>query len=465
MCGIVGFVDTQGSGEVLTKMVGTLHHRGPDDQGISLYRHNDHVIGLGHARLSIIDLSSAGHQPMRFGDLEIVYNGEVYNYEAIKKELQDKGHAFKTHSDTEVILHAFAEWGKACVHRFIGMFAFVIYDRQKQQLNCCRDRAGVKPFYYHHKGNVFLFASELKAFHSSPSFEKAVDLAALGQYFHYGYVPTPYCIFQHTFKLKQGHWLTYDVARNEVHIAPYWSVHEHYQKPKGKMDYQEAKEEVEEIISSACEYRMVADVPVGVFLSGGYDSSAVTAFLQKDRTEKLKTFTIGFEEGNNEAPFAKATADYLGTDHTTFYCTTKEAQEIIPQLPFYYDEPFADSSAIPTMLVSREARKQVTVALSADAGDEVFVGYDRYQTLLAHAATLSRIPNRFKSLAKPALAIASGVLPAQKDALIHQLESLAQALNKDRKQEAIDLYRYMLGFPKTYASRLFHAALPEQKSG
>ena len=352
------------------------------------------ITGLGHRRLSIIDLSNAASQPMQFENLYIVFNGEIYNYNEIRDELIAKGHQFSTHSDTEVILHAFKEWGNKCVDRFIGMFAFVIYDKLQQKVFCVRDRAGVKPFFWYHKKGLFLFASELKAFHQHPGFEKEMNTDAVAAFMQYGYVPTPHCIFNDTYKLQPGHTLTLDLQTEKIAIEKYWDVLDFYNKPKLTISLPDAITETERILEKAFQYRMVADVPVGVFLSGGYDSTCVTALLQKNSTSKINTFTIGVhDKGLNEAPFAKATADHLGTNHTEYYCTSHEALEIVPDLPFYYDEPFADSSAIPTTLVSKLARQKVTVALSADAGDEIFAGYNKYDYIARVKNKIDKVPS------------------------------------------------------------------------
>ena len=399
MCGIAGFIDfNNGSSvEVLRDCTDTLHHRGPDGSGYEFFQNNNCQVALGHRRLSIIDLTEAGKQPMQYKHWYIVFNGEMYNYAEVKTELEKLGHHFISHSDTEVILHAWEQWGKDMIHRFIGMFAFVIYDAQKKSIVCFRDRAGVKPFYYYWHNGVFLFASELKAFHKHPGFKKEINTQALHQFLQYGYILAPLSIFVNTHKLLPGHFLglqTNASAASEPVIEKYWDVYDAYNKPKLKISEQEAIDEAEKLLISACKYRMVADVPVGVFLSGGYDSSAVTALLQSNQTEKLKTFTIGFyEEDHNEAVYAKAVAEYLGTDHTEYYCTTKEAQDIIPQIPFFCDEPFGDSSIIPTTLVSKLARKEVTVALSADAGDETFAGYNKYPMALDFLKKIKRVPS------------------------------------------------------------------------
>lgn len=395
MCGITGFIDfaRSSSENTLERMTNTLFHRGPDGSGIQLLNEEKAQIGFGHRRLSIIDLSEHGTQPMQFEHLWICFNGEIYNYQEIKDELSSLGHSFVGGSDTEMILHAYAQWGKACIDKFIGMFAIVLYDTKANTIFCVRDRAGVKPFFYYKQGDLFLFASELKAFHEHPKFQKKINLAAVGAFMQYGNVPTPHCIFEDCYKLEPGHSLTLNLENQTVQIERYWNVYDAYNQPKTSISFEEAKTETEKILTSACEYRMVADVPVGVFLSGGYDSACVTSLLQKNRTEKLKTFTIAVPDiGLNEAPYAKDVAKHLGTDHTEIECTQKDATDLIVDLPFYYDEPFADSSAIPTTLVSIMARKHVTVALSADAGDEVFAGYNRYDYLMRYGKKMEQLP-------------------------------------------------------------------------
>lgn len=395
MCGISGFVDysKKTSLPVLEKMNRALAHRGPDGEGYAIYENDRAMVGLGHRRLSIIDLTDGGSQPQSFGHLHITFNGEIYNYAEIKSDLEKIGHTFQSHSDTEVILHAYHEWGNDALQRFIGMFAFVIYDDIKHKLFACRDRPGVKPFIYYWKNGLFLFGSELKALMLHPDFQKDINVNAIAAFMQYGFVPAPHCIFNDTYKLKPGHYLELDINTSALTTTEYWSVYTAYNKPELKISLPEAIIETEKILTNAFQYRMVADVPVGVFLSGGYDSSCVTALLQANNRAKIKTFTIGVPDaGLNEAPFAKDIAAHLGTEHTEYYCTTKEALEIVPELPYYYDEPFADSSAIPTTLVSRIAREKVTVALSADGGDEIFAGYKRYDHVMNYGKKLRSIP-------------------------------------------------------------------------
>ena len=328
MCGITGFIDftKKSSKDILQSCTNTLEHRGPDGEGFELLENEHAQVGLGHRRLSIIDLSSFANQPMWYKNFCIIFNGEIYNYVEIKRTLEEKGHSFTTNSDTEVILHAWEEWGSDMLQRFIGMFAFAIYDTQHNKLFCCRDRAGVKPFIYSWNNGLFLFGSELKALMKHPQFKKEIDMDALAAYMQFGYVPTPHCIFKDSFKLKPGHWIEVDLVQQSITTHQYWNVYDSYNKPKLDIGYDEAVLETEKLLTSAFQYRMVSDVPVGVFLSGGYDSSCVTAILQKNNTEKIKTFTIGVpDEGLNEAPHAKKIAAHLGTDHTEFYCTHKEA--------------------------------------------------------------------------------------------------------------------------------------------
>ena len=442
MCGISGFIDFNKAtaDDVLQKMTKIMAHRGPDGEGFGLYNTDYAKVGLGHRRLSIIDLSEGGKQPQVFGSLHITFNGEVYNYAEIKKELEAKGHTFNSHSDTEVILHAYAEWGSACLQRFTGMFAFVIYDEKAQNIFACRDRAGVKPFFYYwHKG-LFLFASELKALLQHPEFKKEINLDAVAAFLQYAYVPTPHCIYTNTYKLKPGHFLEIDLATKQLHTRQYWSVYDAYNKPLLKIDFAEAVSETEKVLTKAFEYRMVSDVPVGVFLSGGYDSACVTALLQKNHTEKIKTFTIGVpDDGLNEAPYAKDVAAHLGTDHTEYYCTHKEAVEIVPHLPFFYDEPFADSSAIPTTLVSKIAREKVTVALSADAGDEIFAGYNRYDYTIKYGKKLQNIPPFMRRSAAAIMeAIPSTAIPLlQKKYLFHSRYEKIKTFLKNPSEQNI----------------------------
>ena len=381
MCGIAGFADFKKNStvELLRSMTDAMLHRGPDDGGHEVYEAPQALIGFGQRRLSILDLSPLGHQPMHFGDLIVNFNGEIYNFKEIRAELEGKGYTFNSWSDTEVILKGYHCWGMDMVQKFIGMFAIALYDKANEKLILIRDRAGIKPLYYYWNGDLLLFASELKAFFQHPDFVKKIDTASLALFLQYSYIPAPHCIFQNTYKLLPGHYMNIDLRNREREEKKYWDVFDYYNKPKISISDAEAIDETDRLLKSAYEYRMVADVPVGIFLSGGYDSSSVAALLQTGRTEKLKTFTIGFHENEfNEAPEAKKIAEYLGTDHTEWYLTAKEAGGVLSRLPEIYDEPFADNSTVPSVLVSQLARQQVKVALSADGGDEIFGGYNKF---------------------------------------------------------------------------------------
>lgn len=467
MCGISGYIDfnKKTAEDTLESMIAMLHHRGPDDRGVEHFSFPECLVGLSQARLSIIDLSAAGHQPMHYQQLSVVFNGEIYNFKEIKKELEELGHQFISQSDTEVILHAFSEWGVKCVKRFIGMFAIVLLDKEAEKVYYFRDRAGVKPFYYYWKDGLMLFSSELKAFHKHPQFKKIIDPAALKLYLDFGYIPSPYTIFQDCHKLMPGKYLSLDLHTKQIEIQSYWELHSFYKKEESAISFSEAKKELHQLLKSACEYRMIADVPVGIFLSGGYDSSAVTAILQSNRSSKIKTFTIGFKDGNNEAPHAKKIAQHLGTDHFEYYCTTKEAQEIIPELPFIYDEPFADSSAIPTFLVSKIARQEVTVALSADAGDEVFAGYNNYPLMMNYANRLNKIPDSMKAIAGKVMKLGSYLTPVSKLSLKHKLYGAGFAIKKDKNQQIADLLWKASTLPNEYVDNLLIQANTTYSTG
>lgn len=388
MCGIAGFIDfkKETSVEKLKEMTDTLTHRGPDDAGYEVFEDPAALIGFGQRRLSILDLSALGHQPMHFENLVVDFNGEIYNFMEIRAELETKGYTFQSHSDTEVILKGFHCWGMDVVHKFIGMFAFALYDKAARKVYLVRDRTGVKPLYYYFKNEILLFGSELKALYAHERFEKNIKTGSLALFLHYSYIPGSHSIFENTFKLLPGHYLELDLANGQQKTHTYWDVNHFYNQPLLNISETDAVNETERLLKSAYEYRMVADVPVGVFLSGGYDSSSVAALLQHGRTEKLKTFTIGFHEiAYNEAKEAKKIAEYLGTDHTEWYLTANEVGSLLSTLPEIYDEPFADNSTVPTVLVSQLARRTVKVALSADGGDEIFGGYHKFGQSLKYS--------------------------------------------------------------------------------
>ncbi|MEQ9620242.1 MAG: asparagine synthase (glutamine-hydrolyzing) [Deltaproteobacteria bacterium] len=393
MCGIVGIWSPNNkiNREVLISMTNTLSHRGPDDSGI--YIDEEYSLGLGHRRLSVLDQSPLGHQPMANDNesIWVTYNGEIFNFKDIRKELIQKGYKFKSNTDTEVIVKSFEEWGIECVNKFIGMFAIGIWDSRVKKLYLIRDRAGVKPLYYYFKDGLLLFGSELKALMKYPKFNKDIDLNALPLYLKYGYVPAPFTIFKDTYKLKPGHYLCF--KENNPEQIKYWDIVDSYLKGPLKKSEDEIEEELEDLLIDSFRYSLVSDVPVGIFLSGGIDSTTLTAFLSKNVDNQLKTFSIGFHENSyNEAEWAKKIANYLGTDHTEYYLSAKEAFEIVGKLPEIYDEPFADNSGIPTYLLSNLTRNNVKVALSADGGDELFCGYTRYINLNKLNSLICRLP-------------------------------------------------------------------------
>ncbi|MGI9428425.1 MAG: asparagine synthase (glutamine-hydrolyzing), partial [Bythopirellula sp.] len=397
MCGIAGCLVADGAicGEAeITKLVqdmtSTLVHRGPDDNGHWIDRAAR--VGLGHRRLSILDLSQAGRQPMtsRSGRFTIVYNGEVYNYRALRQQLEQQGHTFRGGSDTEVILAALEQWPlEEAIQRFVGMFAIAVWDTEQQRLFLVRDRLGIKPLYYGWVGNDFVFASELKALRCHPKWKGAINRNALAQYMQHSSVPAPASIYAGIHKLPPATVLTLTLpndrsTRAEISRGPaaYWSAASAFEAGRESVfrgTEEEAVEQLEVHLREAVATRMISDVPIGAFLSGGIDSSLIVALMQAQSSRQVKTFTIGFQEGfNDEAKYARAVAAHLGTKHTELYVTAEEAMQVIPRLPDLYDEPFADSSQIPTFLVSKLARSQVTVALSGDGGDELFAGYNRY---------------------------------------------------------------------------------------
>ena len=438
MCGLVGFLggvaadDLFAYGAVLQHMAETIETRGPDDAGY--WADSDRRIGLGHRRLSIVDLSPAGHQPMVSGSGRYVmaYNGEIYNHLDCRATLAMAGSnvSWRGHSDTETLLAGFDAWGiQGTVERCIGMFAFAVWDKQTRTLTLVRDRLGEKPLYYGWQGtgqhDTFLFGSELKALKEHPAFAAGIDRNALCLLMRHNYIPAPYSIYQDIAKLEAGCLLTVSLAQPEPKVVRYWSAAAvavsgcaapFVGTPTKAVD------ELEVLLKSAVQLQMMADVPLGAFLSGGIDSSTVVALMQAQSSRPVKTFTIGFnEESYNEAVHAKSVAKYLGTEHTELYVSPQQALDVIPRLPMMYCEPFSDSSQIPTFLVSQLARQQVTVSLSGDAGDELFCGYTRY--LLANKLwrKLSVLPEGSRRFAARGL---TSLSPSRLNALLGPVQGM-----------------------------------------
>lgn len=408
MCGIAGYLAPGYSREeslsILERMTGALVHRGPDSAGH--WVDEQAGVSLGHRRLAIIDLSPEGHQPMisACGRYVIVFNGEIYNYKSLRHEIEEQADGapllhFRGHSDTEVMLACISRWGlEQALQRFNGMFAFALWDRQERRLHLARDRLGEKPLYYGWVGKSFVFGSELKSLRAHPDFRCAINRNTLTLYLRYGYIPSPYSIYESIYKLSSATVLT--LSASDIGISPsprsYWSCREVAERGVAESfsgSEGEAVEQLDSLLRDAVRLRMEADVPLGAFLSGGVDSSLVVALMQAQSTRRVQTFSIGFQEpGYNEAEHAKAVARHLGTDHTELYVSADEAMAVIPRLPTLYDEPFADPSQIPTYLVSALARRHVTVSLSGDGGDELFAGYQRYFGSLDYWRRMEKFP-------------------------------------------------------------------------
>jgi len=442
MCGLAGFLglgalDNQNISLVLQIMGDAIRHRGPDDGGI--WCDIDAGIGLSHRRLSIVDLSSAGHQPMvsAGGRYVIAFNGEIYNHLELRKELDQvaqpsptqhfspeaRNAGWRGHSDTETLLAGIEAWGlEATLKKTIGMFAIALWDSQSRTLSLARDRLGEKPLYYGWQGvgneRVFLFGSELKALKSHPAFTAEVDRGALCLFLQHNYIPAPYSIYQGISKLEAGCLLSVSLARPDQKISKYWDASEVARAGVNQSfsgTAEEAVNELEVLVKDAVRLQMMADVPLGAFLSGGIDSSTVVALMQNQSSRAVKTFTIGFNESSyNEAVHAKAVAQHLGTEHTELYVSPQEAMDVIPRLPDLYCEPFSDSSQIPTFLVNQLAKQHVTVSLSGDAGDELFCGYSRYQLTEKLWGKMSFLPVPFRAFLEKGI---TSLSPAAWDSL------------------------------------------------
>jgi len=390
MCGIAGFFGP-GNREDLARMTRRLTDRGPDAEGLW----SGEGVHLGHRRLSVLDLGD-GSQPMwnSQGSLAIVFNGEIYNFAELRQELEKGGSIFRTdHSDTEVLLAAYAEWGDAMVDRLNGMWSFVIYDRARRRLFGSRDRFGKKPFYYHHahSSGLFAFASELTALHGHPNVPRSICAAAVRKFFAYGYVPAPLAMTDRTRKLPGGYSLSYELTSGDLKIWRYW---EYQPEPVGNLSLDSSTEELRSLLAAAVRRRMVADVPIGVFLSGGIDSSLIAALAAADLpTGALQTFSIGFDEASyNELPFANRIARILGTKHRTETLSLDSARALLPEIFSRLDEPNGDSSLLPTYLLSKFTRQHATVALGGDGGDELFAGYEPFRALPFAAAYHRVVP-------------------------------------------------------------------------
>lgn len=455
MCGIAGFVDkhtTPGRFNPLLGMINAITHRGPDESGIWVDEQSG--VALGHRRLSIVELSAAGSQPMHSADTRytLIFNGEIYNHLELRERLQEHAPAWRGHSDTETLLACISAWGlERTLKATVGMFAIALWDRHRQTLALARDRVGEKPLYWGWQGDVLLFGSELKSLKAHPVFKAAVDRNVLALYLRHGYIAAPHCIYEGIQKLSPGHYIELAFHDNESAQAarsqPYWSMNHAIQagleQPFEGSDT-EATDVLEQRLMQSASGQMMSDVPLGAFLSGGVDSSLVVALMQAQSKQPIRTFTMGFsDERYNEAPYARAVAQHLGTQHSDMLVTPEEALAVIPDLPHIYDEPFADSSQIPTFLVSRLAKQYVTVALSGDAGDELFGGYNTYRL----APQTWRKINRLPLAARRGLsALARRMPPALLDDILGGLQPfiparLRRSANSEKIHKFADLLR------------------------
>lgn len=431
MCGIAGFMGHARSAEStaiqVKRMADAIAHRGPDDYGV--WTDEDAGIALSHRRLAIVDLSVAGHQPMHSacGRFVMVFNGEIYNHVDLRHKLDaETAHAWRGHSDTETLLAAIVRWGfKKTLEYCVGMFAIALWDRRDRTLTLTRDRVGEKPLYYGRVGNYFAFASELQALRTLPDWRAEISRDSLTLLMRHNYIPAPYSIYSNIYKLRPGHFLLVDSTTGNSRVESYWSARtavESSQKNLFLGNKEEAVTTLETLLKHSLQGQMMADVPLGAFLSGGVDSSTIVAVMQSMSAKPVRTFTIGFHEsGYNEAPYAKKVARHLGTDHTEIYLSEQDAMDVIPRLPNVYSEPFSDSSQIPTFLVSQLARQHVTVSLSGDGGDELFSGYTRYALADSLWGKLSRVPQRVRNLTA---GLATAVPPAVYDSIATPLNQL-----------------------------------------
>lgn len=393
MCGIAGFVGA-GDRSDIERMAGALAHRGPDGEGFHIDAKA--AVFLGHRRLAVVDLAT-GDQPMwsADGQVGVVFNGEIYNHVELRAQLQAKGHQFQTdHSDTEVLIHGYREWGEELPRRLNGMFAFAVYDRPRRRLFLARDRFGEKPLYYTQQKGVFGFASELTALAAHPSIDRTMNVRSLQKFFAYGYLPAPNAMLNGVSKLPGGHWMSFDIASRALRVSPYWQFSLQHDEGLSDKDEPALVEECAGLLSQAARRRLMSERPLGVFLSGGLDSSVVLASLAGHMpASQLRTFTIGFTEPTfDESPYARTVADHLGTEHNERLLDMARAQALMPQVLARLDEPLGDASILPTYLLSAFAREHVTVALSGDGGDELFAGYDPFAALGPAKAYRALVP-------------------------------------------------------------------------
>ncbi len=489
MCGIAGFIDSKHQGyqpeNLLSQMGQRIASRGPDSFGV--WWLEEHGLGLSHRRLSIIDLSAEGHQPMHSasGRYSIVFNGEIYNFQTIRDELLENGCQFRGHSDTEVMLAAFEAWGiEASIERFVGMFAFALFDSRERELLLVRDRLGEKPLYFGKFDDFFVFGSELKACIAHPKCPREINQEALADYLRLGYVPAPHSILRGLQKLRPGHFIRLKLDSRELSTHCYWDPHSLVQQaqiPHSQDSESEALDELERRLRLSVREKMISDVPLGAFLSGGTDSSLIVALMQQESSSAVKTFTIGFDDPvYNEAEHANQIAKHLGTQHTEWYINAEDALATVPLLSRICDEPFADPSIIPTYLVAKLTREHVTVCLSGDAGDELFAGYNRYHLSSSLWRYFSRFPKSLRGLvAKSVLAsnpqllnrFGSVLSPAasrlgRKGMMNHKLKKIAELLPSNSLDELYDdMFAHWLNPGELLSKEFAYQSLSERAAG
>jgi asparagine synthase (glutamine-hydrolysing) len=488
VCGLAGFLSTStavpfaGWQHLLEEMGTAIRHRGPDDVGV--WCDADAKIGLVHRRLSIVDLSAAGHQPMASssGRYIMVFNGEIYNHLELRRELEaadtDGQITWRGHSDTETLLAGIEFWGiEKTLGKAVGMFAIALWDRKAGTLNLSRDRLGEKPLYYGWQGTTFLFGSELKALKRHPDFKGEIDRGALALQMRHNCIPAPYSIYKDIKKLLPGSLATISLAQRDPELVRYWDARQVLttaMKNPFQGSGEEAVQQLEQVLSRSVRQQMVADVPLGAFLSGGIDSTTIVALMQAQSERPVRTFTIGFsEKGYNEAQYAKQVAQHLGTEHTELYLSSQQALDVIPKLPSLYCEPFSDSSQIPTYLVSQLARQHVTVSLSGDGGDELFGGYSRYFKALNWSKTLAKVPTKLSHVLS---AVLRRMSPTALGLVLHplgrlsggkfnsadlgnKLEVIAGLLAQSSTSET-DLYRYIASHWKNASELVLNSQEP-----
>lgn len=462
MCGICGIIDYRQGGEinpmVINNMCSRMVHRGPDSAGTYVDNNYSPAVGLGHRRLKIIDLSESAHQPMSNEDktIWIVFNGEIYNFQELRRILQNKGHKFTSHSDTEVIIHLYEEEGIECVKKLRGMFALGIWDRNNKTLLLARDRFGKKPLLYSFSGGVFSFASEFNALFACVNIPKEINLRAIPDYMTFGYIPAPESIYSNVYKLLPGHILI--LKHKEVKIQRYWQLE---YKKKNNISFQEAVETTEELLREAVKIRLYSDVPLGVFLSGGIDSSTVVGMMARlNPANKIKTFSIGFDDKDfDELKYARIVARQFNTEHHEFI-VKPNALEVLPELVERYGEPYADSSCIPTYYVAKETRQYVTVALNGDGADELFSGYERYKAFYL-SNLYNRLPRFFR---KRFIELPINLMPTNPDGRTYI--NLLKRFLRGTKLPSSDRYLHWIAFfdeelQQNLYTKSFLASVPE----